>query len=140
MKKVLFVIMAICFISTLALAEEAVKPADDKVVATQAPSTAVVAAKETVTTTGTVLTAEPVKEQAPSTAVVAEKEAVVTTDSALTAEPVKEQTPAVSTAVVAANPTTTTTDAALTAEPVKEPAPAAADLTQKVTEKAETTK
>ena len=61
MKKILFVMMALCFVSTLALAEEAVKPVDNSVVAPVA-TTAVVAGDETVVTTDAVLTAEPVKE------------------------------------------------------------------------------
>jgi hypothetical protein len=61
MKKILFVMMALCFVSTLALAEEAVKPVDNSVVAPVA-TTAVVAGDEKVITTDTILTAEPVKE------------------------------------------------------------------------------
>ena len=53
--------MAFCFVSTLALAEEAVKPVDNSVVAPVA-TTAVVAGDEAVVTTDAVLTTEPVKE------------------------------------------------------------------------------
>jgi len=65
MKKILFVLMALCFVTTLALTEEAVKPVDNSIdnsIAVPVATTAVVAGDETVVTTDTVLTAEPVKE------------------------------------------------------------------------------
>ncbi|TAM40368.1 hypothetical protein EPN54_02700 [bacterium] len=58
MKKVLFVIMALCFVSTLALAADMVKPADDKAMKAKpaATSTGVVMSDETTTTEKTVAT------------------------------------------------------------------------------------
>ncbi len=128
MKKILFVIMAICFVSGLALAEDAAKPAMDKEAA--APVVAVKDATVTTAVTGSVLIAGESKEEAPVAP------SAVTMAGTVTTSTDKEQTPAASTAVVAADQATaTTTDTALTAEPVKEPAPAAADVTEKVTEK-----
>lgn len=65
MKKMLFVLIALCFVSSLALAEDMAKPADDKAIKAKpaATSTEVVASDETATTTEKAVTDDTVKDE-----------------------------------------------------------------------------
>jgi uncharacterized protein YdbL (DUF1318 family) len=58
MKKVLFVILALCFVSSLALAQEAAKPADDKAVAETGAASGVVVVSDEAKTDAAVVTDE----------------------------------------------------------------------------------
>ncbi|MCK9431261.1 MAG: hypothetical protein M0R17_14935 [Candidatus Omnitrophica bacterium] len=58
MKKVLFVILALCFVSSLALAQEAAKPADDKAVVETGAASGVVVVSDEAKTDAAVVTDE----------------------------------------------------------------------------------
>ena len=62
MKKVIFVILALCFASSLALAGEAAKPADEKAVVTEAAPGVVVVSDEA--KTDAIVATEEVKDEA----------------------------------------------------------------------------
>ena len=58
MKKVLFVILSLCFVSSLALAQEAAKPADDKAMAETGVASGVVVVSDEAKTDAAVVTDE----------------------------------------------------------------------------------
>lgn len=64
MKKVIFVILALCFAGSLALAGEAAKPADEKAMATEAAPGVVVVSDEAKDKTDAIVATEEVKDEA----------------------------------------------------------------------------